>query len=393
MPFEHTPQAPDEVLNLRAVIAAIAAISVVGIALGLGIPLLSIVMENRGYSASLIGTNTAIAGLASLIAAPFATPIASRFGVVQTIFISIMVGAFSFIAFYFFESFLLWGVFRFILHFAMTLLFILSEFWISISAPPSKRGLMLGIYATVLSLGFAVGPWLFSQVGSAGLTPFVLGFGIIILALIPLVLAWKESPNIAGEKHSSFVPFLFAVPTATAAVLVFGAVETGGFSLLPVYGTRLGYSESDSAMLLTVIGLGNVLMQIPIGLLSDRVRDKRYLLLALALFGLIGVMSMTLVAGNWRWFAIVLFLWGGAIAGLYTVGLAHLGSRLTGRDLASANAAFIFCYAIGMLLGPQLIGVGMDWVGPNGFSYALALFFLFYIALSLQRIIFVKRRG
>ena len=59
----------------------------------------------------------------------------------------------------------------------------------------------------------------------------------------------------------------------------------------------------------------------------------------------------------------MLFVWGGVVAALYTIGLAHLGSRLTGRELASANAAFVFCYGFGMLIGPQVIGIGMDVFG------------------------------
>ena len=59
---------------------------------------------------------------------------------------------------------------------------------------------------------------------------------------------------------SSFLSYIWLVPTATAAVLVFGAVETGGFALFPVYGNRIGYSEADAALLLTMIGLGNVML-------------------------------------------------------------------------------------------------------------------------------------
>ena len=44
-------------------------------------------------------------------------------------------------------------------------------------------------------------------------------------------------------------------------------------------------------------------------------------------------------------------------------------------------------------MGPQVIGWGMDRFGANGFAYALAAFFVFYVILSLSRIIFVKRRG
>ena len=56
---------------------------------------------NRGHSASMIGLNTAVAGLASLAAAPLATPLAMRFGVVWTMLAMIVVGAFAFVGFYF----------------------------------------------------------------------------------------------------------------------------------------------------------------------------------------------------------------------------------------------------------------------------------------------------
>jgi MFS family permease len=81
------------------------------------------------------------------------------------------------------------------------------------------------------------------------------------------------------------------------------------------------------------------------------------------------------------------------VAALYTVGLAHLGSRLTGRDLASANAAFVFCYGLGMLLGPQVIGIAMDLFGAPGFGYALVGFFLVFVVLALWRMLFNGRRA
>jgi MFS family permease len=370
-----------------SIAAAIASISVVGIAIGLGVPLLSIVLETRGHSASMIGLNTAVAGLASIAAAPIAVPIAMRFGVVPTMLAAILAGACAFVAFYAAPAFWMWFPLRAILHGALTILFILSEFWITASAPPRRRGLVLGVYATVLSLGFAFGPFLFSILGSGGFLPFGVTFVIVMLAAVPVVAAWAESPRIqAGEHGGGFVGYVFLVPTATLAVFVFGAVETGGFALFPVYGSRIGYSEADAALLLTMIGLGNVLLQIPLGMASDRVRDRRVMLCACALVGLAGTLALPFIAGNWWITAAVLFVWGGVVAGLYTIGLAHLGSRLSGRDLASANAAFVFCYGFGMLVGPQAIGLGMDGFGPHGFSHVLAVFFAAYALLVALRV-------
>lgn len=374
-----------------SICAAVASISVVGVAIGLGIPLLSIILEQRGHSASMIGLNTATAGLASIAAAPLATPLAARFGVVPTILGMILAGALSFVGFYFAPAFWMWFPLRVVLHVALTVLFILSEYWISMSAPPRHRGLVLGVYATVLSLGFAAGPLLFSLIGSQGFLPFATAFVIVMLAAVPVIAAWRDSPPIhEGEGSAGFLPYVWLVPTATAAVLVFGAVETGGFALFPVYGTRIGYSEAEAALLLSMVGLGNVMLQIPIGMISDRIGDRRRLLILCAALGLVGMLALPLLAGHWHVTAALLFFWGGVVAAMYTVGLAHLGSRLSGRDLANANAAFVFCYGIGMLAGPQAIGLGMDAFGPPGFGWVLAAFFAAYIVLAGWRI---SRRG
>ena len=367
--------------------AAIAAISAVGVAIGLGLPLLSIVLEQRGYSATLIGANTAAAGIASMIAAPAAAPLAGRLGVARLMIVMFVIAGLSFAGFYFLTSFWAWLVLRMSLHGALTLLFVLSEYWINAAAPPGRRGLVLGIYATVLALGFALGPLLFAQLGTAGFLPFGVGMGVILIAALPVVAALGQSPEFEEEEGggASFLPFLFAARTATAAVFVFGIVETGGGAFFPIYGMAVGYSPSDAALLLTMVGLGSVFLQIPLGFISDRVRDRRHLLVACALVGLAGALLLPLVETSWPLVAALLFVWGGVVAGLYTVGLAHLGSNLSGRELASANSAFVFCYALGMLVGPQAIGVGMDRIGPDGFPLTLSLFFALYALLAFFR--------
>ena len=377
-----------ETIDWLSASAAIASISAVGIALGLGLPLLSVILERRGVSSSMIGLNAAVAGAASLLAAATITPIALKLSVRLTMLISIVLACLSSVGFYVFTEFWMWFPLRLIFHFAITALFVLSEFWINAAAPPGKRGLVLGIYATVLSLGFAFGPWIFSQVGSQGFLPFGIGAGVILLSAIPLVLAWERQPIISkNRRKGSFWRYLFAVPTATGAVLIFGAVEAGGFTLFPIYGARVGFSEASAAQLLTAIGIGNVLMQIPIGLMSDRVKDRRTLLSICAGVGLVGTLCLPVLSEDWWLMAGVLFLWGGVVAGLYTVGLAHLGSRLPASELADANAAFIFCYSMGMLVGPQAIGTAMDLFGPNGFAWALAVFFGIYLALAVGRLL------
>lgn len=382
-----------EDIHWPSLFAAISAISAVGIAIGLGLPLLSIILEKRGISSTLIGLNSAMAGIAAMAAAPITTKLAHSFGVARTMLWAVLFAAISALGFYFAEDFWMWFPLRIVFHGTTTTLFILSEFWINAAAPPSRRGLVLGIYATVLGIGFASGPLLFSLIGSDGILPFAVGAIAILAAAIPIYIARNESPALDEKPGRHFLRYIFLVPTATAAVFVFGAVEAGGLSLFPIYATRTGFTESQAALLLTAMGVGNMIFQIPLGMLSDTLKDRRLLLSLMAVIGLFGALLLPLLTSNWILMAVVLLFWGGSVSGLYTIGLSHLGSRLTGSDLAAANAAFVFCYAVGTVAGPQAIGAAIDISGNDGFAWAIAGFFALYVLLSIGRLLFRPKEG
>ncbi|MBB3917867.1 MFS transporter [Rhizobium fabae] len=391
-PRNGTPGDVEEI-HWPSLVAAISSISAVGIAIGLGLPLLSIILEKRGISSTLIGLNTAMAGIAAMAAAPVTTKLAHKYGVAPTMLWAVLISALSALGFYYAQEFWMWFPLRFAFHGATTTLFILSEFWINAASPPSKRGFVLGIYATVLSLGFAAGPLLFSLLGSDGIFPFLIGAAAILLAAIPIFIARDESPILEEKPELHFMRYVLLVPTATAAVFIFGAVEAGGLSLFPIFAVRAHFTESQAALLLTMMGVGNVIFQIPLGLLSDRISDKRPLLACMALMGFVGSMMLPVLVNNWLLMAGILLFWGGCVSGLYTVGLSHLGSRLTGSDLAAANAAFVFCYAMGTVAGPQVIGAAIDVAGNNGFAWAIAAFFGLYALLSGIRLMFIRKRA
>ncbi|WP_162180479.1 MFS transporter [Agrobacterium tumefaciens] len=377
-----------DAIHWPSLIAAISAISAVGVAIGLGLPLLSIILEKRGISSTMIGVNSAMAGVAAMMAAPVTTKIAHDFGVARTMLFAVVVSALSALCFYFADAFWMWFPLRIVFHGATTTLFILSEYWINMTAPPKKRGMVLGIYATGLAVGFAVGPLLFSVVGSEGILPFIVGAAIILLAAIPIFMARGESPELDERPNHHFVRYVWLVPMASAAAFVFGSVQAGGLSLFPIYATREGFNESQAALLLTVMGIGNMVFQIPIGLLSDRMKDRRTMLALMAFAGVCGTLALPLLVDSWILVAALLLFWGGLVSGMYTVGLTHLGSRLKGADLVAANAAFIFCYAMGTIAGPQAVGISMDVAGTDGFAWALAVFFGLYVVLYGFRFVF-----
>ena len=365
--------------------AAIACVALVGTGLSLTIPLLSLELARMGVTGSLVGLNTATAGLASIVTLPFAPRLAARLGTLPLILACVLVSALCLPAFAALRSLAWWFPIRFVLSAALGILFALSEYWINAAAPPGRRGLVLGIYATVLALGFALGPAILAVVGTRGWPPYLAGAALFGLGALPPLMARGHSPEVPRQGGQTLLTYLRAAPAATLAALVFGAVETGGFAILPLYGTALGLSPERAAGLVSLVALGNVAVQIPAGLLSDRV-DRRRMLLAAGLGGALGAAVMPWAAATPLLLAGLLVAWGGVIGTLYTVGLAHLGSRFTGADLAGANAAFVLLYTAGLVVGPPLVGAGLDAHPPHGFALALAAIFTVYVALVGTRL-------
>ena len=381
------PTAPSDRDRLGAMSAAIACVAVVGTGLGLSIPLLSLEMERMGASSVVIGLNTAVAGLAAILTVPFVPRLAARLGVVRLLASAIVLGGLCLVAFKLVPNLVLWFPLRFVFSTTLGVLFVLSEFWINDAAPPERRGLVMGVYATVLALGFAIGPALLTGLGTEGFAPYLAGAGLFFLGLLPLGLARNLSPALDHGEGGGLARYLRLAPVAVLAAALYGAAETGAFAILPLYGLRIGFDAAAGAALVSAAALGNVLFQIPVGLLADRI-DRRAVLLGAALLGALGAALIPAVSESWAGLAVLIFVWGGIAGTLYTVGLAHLGATLRGPDLAGANAAFVMLYNVGLMLGPPLVGGGMDLAPPHGFAWALGLLFLAFavpVGTSLWR--------
>jgi MFS family permease len=361
--------------------AAISCISIVGIGLSLVIPLLALRLEAAGVPARTNGLHIAVTGLATLIGAPLTPWFSQALGVRRLLFLAIGLGVASLLAFAFCADIRLWLVIRFFFGLSLTVVFVVSEYWISAAAPRGRRGMVLGLYATVLSLGFAVGPALLSLTGARGVLPFLVAASLIGAASLPVALAGEEGAvKLEGGSRVKLRRIFAAAPIALAASLLYGGIETGGNGLLPVFGLRAGFTPQWATFQLTLLALGNVVFPIPIGLIADRL-NKIKLLAFFALFGMVGALALPALAADKPLYALALFVWGGIIGGLYTVGLALLAEKFHGARLVSANAAYIMMYALGMILGPPALGLGLDLASPHGLFDALALFFAAYLAL------------
>jgi MFS family permease len=370
---------------IPALASAVASVTIVGIGLSLTMTLLALRLAGQGYSAHAIGLNPIAGGFAVLAGAAFVPALARRVNIKPLLLLALLIAGLSLLSFALTNDYWAWLAIRAVFSGALSILFVTSEYWINAIAPPRQRGFVLGFYATSLAAGFAAGPLILGFAGTAGATPFVVAIGLFSLAALPIVLWSGNAPEIRSAPRLPLLGFLTSLPVATLAGSLHGAIETASLGLLPVYALRGGLSPETGALFVTLFALGNILFQLPIGFVSDQM-NRGKLLLSLGVFGLCGAIALAL-AGPSRLvlFCGLLVIWGGSVGSLYAVGLAHLGSRYCGPDLASANAAFIMLYSLGMLGGPPIAGFAMDLVPPNGFFFSIAALLALYLGLVCGR--------
>jgi predicted MFS family arabinose efflux permease len=189
-------------------------------------------------------------------------------------------------------------------------------------------------------------------------------------------------PALPASRGTGMLAAVRRQPTVMGASLVSGVAIAGVLSFFLLYVERTGMSEPAALTALAAVATGNVLLQVPIGMLADRVGAER-LLISVATAALVGLAAMPFLEpiGLLRW--PFLFLWGGALGGVYTLSLTLVGRRFGPAELPVANAAFVIVYEIGGLLGPVSSGFSIDLWDPHGVLLPLAVAYALFIVGTL----------
>lgn len=357
----------------------------IGISIGGMVPLIALSLEHRGIDPMMIGVSSAIGSLGVIVGAPLVPTVIRRFGAADGIVLGLMLTAASVVGLAFTDNFGLWLVLRFLTGFGVATQWVVSETWMQAIVSERRRGLVMAIYVTSIGIGFALGPILLTITGTEGVLPFAVLAGTIAATALPMLPIRRWVPVLALSQRGSVRRLLREAPTVAMAAIAVGLVDSAFFTFIPLYGLRIGLPHETAITLLTAVFAGNVFLQVPLGWLADRV-NRRAMLVVLGLACCIGpaAAAWALSAGSMAAYP-VLFLWGGAAFGLYTVAMTLLGERYRGGELAAANAAFVMTFEVANLAGPPAAGWAMEaWV-PQGLMVWMTLVAVGFVAVAAVR--------
>jgi MFS family permease len=366
----------------RSLAGVIAAMAVVNLVYGITFPLLALVLDAQGVSKTLIGLSTIAQAAAVIVIAPWAPGLLRRIApsrVMQGATVSLAV---LFILAGLFPNVWFWFPLRFIIGMNTALLWISSEALINDLAEERWRGRIIGFYSSVGAAGFAMGPLLLILTGSTGMAPFYATTTMILLAGLPLFAVSHRRMGQVEEQHEGLWKVFLLAPTIMVANVVYAASAESVLTFFPLFGMSLGLSETTTLGLLTVIGLGTMILVMPISWLADHV-DRMGLLAVCVLLTMAGLLLMPWLIRIPVVAEVYGFLFGGVEGMIYALGVILVGQRFKGAMLAAATTMFTACWGAGTMLGPLLVGIGMDRFGADQMAFIIFGFFALFLPMPI----------
>jgi len=351
---------------------------VVNLVYGLTLPLLSLVLDAQGISKTIIGLSIVAQASAGVVIAPFVPRLMMRIGPGRLMQLSTLLAAITLIALGLFQNLYLWFPLRFLLGASAAMLWSASEAVINDLAHDNWRGRIIGIYGSAGAAGFALGPLVLVATGTTGLMPFMVTAALVIIASLPLLWLRDDGHDDSQESGVSLRRIFRLVPHIMLLNLTYAAAIEAFIAFFPLFGIHIGLGEARSLSLLTVFALGGVVLQLPLGWLADHVNRDR-LLLSMVVLTIIGFVLLPRFIALSIGGPLFLFSLGGVEGMIYVMGVILLGQRFRGTELASASVLYTGMWAVGTMLGPAIVGAGMDVLGNSSMPYLLAAIYACYL--------------
>ena len=362
----------------RSLIAVIASMVVVNLVYGLTLPLLSLVLDAQGVSKTMNGLSIVAQACAGVVIAPFAPRLLMRIGAARSMQLATIVAALMLVALGTTQDVYAWFPMRFLLGASATVLWSASEAVINELADDDWRGRIIGIYGSAGAAGFALGPLVLVITGTDGMLPFVVTAAFITFASFPLLWLRNETTAEENQGNTSLSRIFRIVPHIMLLNLTYAAAIEAFIAFFPLFGIHIGLGEVRSLSLLTTFAFGGVLLQLPLGWLADHMQRDRLLLICLLLtmigFAALPGMIEKPIGGPAFAFAL-----GGVEGMIYALGVILLGQRFRGGELAAASVLYTGMWGAGTMIGPVLVGAGMDLFGNQWMPYLIAGIYLCYL--------------
>ncbi len=338
---------------------------------GLQGTLLAVRADQEGFSATITGLVMSSFYLGFLLGSITTPKITAQVGHIRVFAALAALASAAILIHAVFIQVPVWIALRFISGICFSGLYIVAESWLNDRATNETRGKLLSLYMVVSYLGVGAGQLLLNLAAPTEYLLFILTSVLISLAVVPLLLSAGAPPAFRESVNISLRELFVLSPLGIVGMFAVGLVTATFFALGPIYGQRIGLDIENISYFMAAAVVGTIVLQWPLGALSDRFDRRIVLTIVSILTALAAVICVQLSQDSNLMLLLSAGLFGGLAFPLYSICIAYTNDHLDPSQMIAASGALVLTGGLGAVLGPILIASIMDRFGEQSFFWAM----------------------
>ena len=372
--------------NVFLILTPIIAMGILAFGNGFFTTYSSVELNSLGTSNFMIGIISSVYSIGLALGSYFSQFTIIRVGYIRAFVLFTSIICISTTMLGFFKAVPVWIVFRFASGYSLAALFLIIESWCILASDKKSRGLVFSAY-------------LFTYYGAQSLSQLMMNVNfsselaaysfISILCSISIVFMASTktvAPIPKAEKAGSIKEIIKKVPLAMIAAMVGGIAIGSVYTILPIFLVRVPDTKSIVSILMMITILGSMILQLPIGKLSDMVLDRRKVILLAGVGIILSAIGICIFYESIVLFAILIFIFGGFTFAVYPLAVSHASDFLDEDDMLGAIGVITISYGIGSAIGPIIISNSMDYFGAFGFFYVTIIVAVIFCLYTFYRL-------
>ena len=143
------------------------------------------------------------------------------------------------------------------------------ESWLLLSTGVKHRGRLLSLYMLTLYLAQGFGQFLLNIAPLRSLLPFAMTVVLSSLSVLPVCMMKSSGPLLFESSMTNLFHILKRVPLGLIGCFIAGVIMSSFYGLAPIFAKDIGLSVQRILQVMGLTILGGLLLQWPIGHLSD----------------------------------------------------------------------------------------------------------------------------
>ena len=366
-----------------------AGLSLIGLAVGVQGSLLGVRAELEGFDDYLIGLLMSCY-FAGFLAGSLLTPkMIQRVGHIRIFAALSAVASVTILIHAIYVEPWAWALMRLLTGFAFSTIYVVSESWLNQSSNNANRGQILSIYTTILLAGICAGQFMLNLANPMDFTLFILISVMVSVAAVPILLSVIITPAIEETERVSIRHLWYRTPMGVTGIILSQWVSSILFGMGAVYATKLGFSVYQVANFMGAMMAGGMILQWPLGKLSDMI-DRRWVMSVACLIAVLFALLISRESEASIRLYVLIFIFGGFSLSLYSIVVALTNDHLRPSEIVPASGTIVLISGLTSITGPITAVFWLQIFGLQSFFVLLASCLLILAGISLWRLLTIE---